>query len=659
MGKMILTKKQKKERNRILLALCLYFAVILAEHALLRAGLLHGIWTNHWVRMIPYLVPYFLVGGSVVKNALIGIRNLQRFDESFLMTLATIGAFAVGENAEACAVMLFYQVGEFFQDYAVNKSRGSIQELMEIAPEFANRIAEDGSIETIDPDDVQIGDLLAIRPGEKIPVDGVVEEGTSMVNTAALTGESVPRSVHKNDEILSGCVNGEGLLKIRASKEYEDSTVSRILELVEDATSKKSRTENFITRFARWYTPLVVLGALVLAIIPSIITRDPLTWIYRACTFLVISCPCALVISVPLSFFGGIGAASRAGVLVKGSNYLELLAQMDTVVSDKTGTLTKGAFTVTKTSPARGVTEQKLLETAAAAEGLSTHPIAVSIRSAAGNPAVPSGNESVENVSGRGLIAKVGEHGKHMVCVGNAQMMHERGISFQEEYDDASTIVYVAEDQQYLGAIFISDTVKDEAEEAIREMKKEGVRQVVMLTGDRKAVGEAVGSRLGVDRTYTELLPADKVEKVEELLEEERQNHKKLAFLGDGINDAPVLARADVGIAMGSLGSDAAIEAADVVIMDDNLNRIPLVIRIARRTVRIARQNIVFALAVKALILILGALGIAGMWAAVFADVGVAMICIINAMRLLNRKGFSSRGTAEVSSRTETSRIPD
>lgn len=659
MGKMILTKKQKKERNRILLALCLYFAVILAEHALLRAGLLHGIWTNHWVRMIPYLVPYFLVGGSVVKNALIGIRNLQMFDESFLMTLATIGAFAVGENAEACAVMLFYQVGEFFQDYAVNKSRGSIQELMEIAPEFANRIAEDGSIETIDPDDVQIGDLLAIRPGEKIPVDGVVEEGTSMVNTAALTGESVPRSVHKNDEILSGCVNGEGLLKIRASKEYEDSTVSRILELVEDATSKKSRTENFITRFARWYTPLVVLGALVLAIIPSIITRDPLTWIYRACTFLVISCPCALVISVPLSFFGGIGAASRAGVLVKGSNYLELLAQMDTVVSDKTGTLTKGAFTVTKTSPARGVTEQKLLETAAAAEGLSTHPIAVSIRSAAGNPAVPSGNESVENISGRGLIAKVGEHGKHMVCVGNAQMMHERGISFQEEYDDASTIVYVAEEQQYLGAIFISDTVKDEAEEAIREMKKEGVRQVVMLTGDRKAVGEAVGSRLGVDRMYTELLPADKVEKVEELLEEERQNHKKLAFLGDGINDAPVLARADVGIAMGSLGSDAAIEAADVVIMDDNLNRIPLVIRIARRTVRIARQNIVFALAVKALILILGALGIAGMWAAVFADVGVAMICIINAMRLLNRKGFSSRGTAEVSSRTETSRIPD
>lgn len=659
MGKTVLTKKQKKERNRILLALCLYFAVILAEHALLHAGLLHGIWINHWVRMIPYLVPYFLVGGSVVKNALIGIRNLQMFDESFLMTLATIGAFAVGENAEACAVMLFYQVGEFFQDYAVNKSRGSIQELMEIAPEFANRIAEDGSIETIDPDDVQIGDLLAIRPGEKIPVDGVVEEGTSMVNTAALTGESVPRSVHKNDEILSGCVNGEGLLKIRASKEYEDSTVSRILELVEDATSKKSRTENFITRFARWYTPIVVLGALVLAIIPSIITRDPLTWIYRACTFLVISCPCALVISVPLSFFGGIGAASRAGVLVKGSNYLELLAQMDTVVSDKTGTLTKGAFTVTKTSPARGVTEQKLLETAAAAEGLSTHPIAVSIRSAAGNPAVPSGNESVENVSGRGLIAKVGEHGKHMVCVGNAQMMHERGISFQEEYDDASTIVYVAEDQQYLGAIFISDTVKDEAKEAIREMKKEGVRQVVMLTGDRKAVGEAVGSRLGVDRTYTELLPADKVEKVEELLEEERQNHKKLAFLGDGINDAPVLARADVGIAMGSLGSDAAIEAADVVIMDDNLNRIPLVIRIARRTVRIARQNIVFALAVKALILILGALGIAGMWAAVFADVGVAMICIINAMRLLNRKGFSSRGTAEVSSRTEPSRIPD
>lgn len=632
-----LTKKQKKERNRILLGLILYVAVILAEHALRRAGLLTGMLSSHWVLMVPYLVPYFIVGGSVVKNAMIGIRNLQMFDESFLMFLATIGAFAVGENAEACAVMLFYQVGEFFQDYAVNKSRGSIKELMEIAPEYANRLREDGSIETVDPDDVQIGDILVIRPGEKVPVDGIVEEGSSMVNTAALTGESVPRSVKAEDEILSGCVNGEGLLKIRASKEYEDSTVSRILELVEEATSKKSKTENFITRFAHWYTPVVVLGALALAIIPSIITRDPWTWIYRACTFLVISCPCALVISVPLSFFGGIGAASREGVLVKGSNYLELMAQLDTVVSDKTGTLTKGAFTVTKTSPAEGVTDRELLDAAAAAEGLSTHPIAVSIRRAAGKAGVPSGEESVENVSGRGLIARVGEN---TVYVGNAKMMQEHGIDFREEEDDASTIVYTAENDRYLGAIFISDTVKEEAADAIREMKQEGVRQVVMLTGDRKEVGEAVGERLGIDRTYTELLPADKVEKVEELLKEERRDKKKLAFIGDGINDAPVLARADVGIAMGSLGSDAAIEAADVVIMDDDLKRIPLVIRIAGKTVRIARQNIVFALVVKFLILILGALGLAGMWATVFADVGVAMICIINAMRLLNRKAF-------------------
>ncbi|WP_409336908.1 heavy metal translocating P-type ATPase [Eubacterium sp. F2] len=639
-----LTKKQRKERNRIVLALIIYVIIVAGEHILKRMGLLTGVFSSHWVLMILYLLPYFIAGGDVVKNALIGIKNLQMLDESFLMFIATMGAFVVGENAEACAVMLFYQIGEFFQDYAVNKSRGSIKDLMEIAPEYANLLHDDGSVETIDPDDVEIGNILVIRPGEKVPVDGVVVDGASMVDTAALTGESVPRSVGKDDEILSGCINGEGLLKIRASKEYEDSTVSRILEMVEDATSKKSRTENFITRFARWYTPLVVLGAVILAVIPSIITRDPLTWIYRACTFLVISCPCALVISVPLSFFGGIGAASREGVLVKGSNYLELMAELDTVVSDKTGTLTKGEFTVTKTSPASGVTEQELLETAAFAEGLSTHPIAASIRRAAGKSGNPAGLESVDNVSGRGLIAK---SGGRSIIVGNAKMMQEHGISCSEERDDAATIVYVAENGKYLGAIAISDVVKPEAAEAIREMKEEGVRQVVMLTGDRKQVGEAIGSRLGIDHTYSELLPDGKVQKVEELLNEERENKKKLAFLGDGINDAPVLARADVGIAMGSLGSDAAIEAADVVIMDDNLDRIPLVIRIARRTVRIARENIVFAIAVKLIILLLGALGLAGMWAAVFADVGVAIICIINSMRMLNRKAFQRKSLPE------------
>jgi Cd2+/Zn2+-exporting ATPase len=639
-----LTKKQRKERNRIITALVIYVILAAGEHILRRMGLLTGVFSSHWVLMIPYLLPYFIAGGDVVKNALIGIKNLQMLDESFLMFIATIGAFVVGENSEACAVMLFYQVGEFFQDYAVNKSRGSIKDLMEIAPEYANLLHEDGTVETIDPDDVEIDNILVIRPGEKVPVDGVVVDGSSMVDTAALTGESVPRSVRKDDEILSGCINGEGLLKIRASKEYEDSTVSRILEMVEEATSKKSRTENFITRFARWYTPLVVLGAVILAVIPSIVTRDPLTWIYRACTFLVISCPCALVISVPLSFFGGIGAASREGVLVKGSNYLELMSELDTVVSDKTGTLTKGQFTVTKATPASGVTEQELLGTAAFAEGLSTHPIAASIRRAAGKSGNPDGLESVDNVSGRGLIAK--SNGRTII-VGNAKMMQEHGISCSELCDEAATVVYVAENDRYLGAIAISDVVKPEAAEAIHEMKEEGVRQVVMLTGDRKQVGEAIASRLGIDHTYSELLPDGKVQKVEELLDEEKENKKKLAFIGDGINDAPVLARADVGIAMGSLGSDAAIEAADVVIMDDNLERIPLVIRIARKTVRIARENIVFAIAVKLLILLLGALGLAGMWAAVFADVGVAIICIINSMRMLNRKAFQMKSLPE------------
>lgn len=627
-----LTKKQKRKLTHIIIALILFFVLVIGEHVLEKMGMLAGIFSNHFILMIPYLIPYFLVGGEVVRNALLGIKNRQMFDESLLMFIATVGAFVIGENSEGVAVMLFYQVGEFFQDYAVNKSRGSIKELMEIAPEYANLIHDDGSVETIDPDDLEIGDVLMIRPGEKVPVDGVVLEGESMVNTAALTGESVPRTVHPEDEILSGFVNGEGLLKIRASKEYDDSTVARILEMVEEATSKKSKTENFITKFAHWYTPLVVFAALALAIIPSIVTRDPATWIYRACTFLVVSCPCALVISVPLAFFGGIGAASRAGILVKGSNYLELMSQLDIVVSDKTGTLTKGDFTVVRTVHAPGVSEDELLRDAALAESMSTHPIANSIRKAAASEAVLHSEETVENVSGKGLIARtsVGE-----ILVGNSTLLRDAGIDVDEQNDDVSTIIYVAKDKKYLGAMFIADEVKPESQDAISEMKKEGVRKTVMLTGDRKQVADAIGSRLGLDEVYSELLPNDKVDRIEELL---HQPHRALAFIGDGINDAPVLARADVGIGMGNLGSDAAIEAADIVIMDDDLRKIPKVIRIGRRTVRISNQNIVFALAVKLAILGLSAFGLAGMWAAVFGDVGVACICIINSMRMLARR---------------------
>ena len=624
---MTLTKKQKKELRDILIALGLFLVLEVLEHA----GL--SFMENRWISFALYLIPYLIVGLPVLRKAFLGIRNLQMFDESFLMTLATIGAFATGENAEACAVMLFYQVGELFQQYAVGRSRRSITDLMEIAPEFAHIQREDGSLETVDPDEVRIGDVLVVKPGEKVPVDGVILEGDSLIDTAALTGESVPRRGKAGDSIISGCINGEGALKIRAEKEYDDSTVARILEMVEEAADKKSRTETFITRFAHWYTPIVVVGALALALIPSIITKDPATWIYRACTFLVISCPCALVISVPLSFFGGIGAASRIGVLVKGSNFLELMAHLDTVVSDKTGTLTKGEFKVQSTEPAPGVTPQRLLETAARAEGLSTHPIAASIRQAAG-VSVGQNPEETENISGKGLLAKVGGHA---VLVGNAGLMKDYGIDFVETKDPASTCVYAAEDGHFLGAILIADAVKPEAAAAVAAMKREGVRKVVMLTGDRKPVADAVAEKLGVDEVWSELLPGDKVTKVEKILQASRPagGSAKVAFIGDGINDAPVLTRADVGIAMGSMGSDAAIEAADIVIMDDDLRRIPAVVRIARKTVGISWQNIIFALAVKVLILILGALGIANMWAAVFADVGVAILCILNAMRIL------------------------
>lgn len=701
--------KLKKELQKILTALAIFFAMMLVD----KTGLCPLIFAHRLPSLIAYLIPYLLCGYDVVRKAVLGIKNRQPMDESLLMFVATIGAFATGENSEAVAVMAFYLVGEWFQKYALGKSRKNIASLMDIVPEEANVERADGSIETVDPDDVEIGDILVIRPGEKIPVDAEVLSGESMVNTAALTGESVPRSVHPGEAVISGCINGEGLLRVKATKAFEDSTVSKILELVENASEKKSKTENFITRFARVYTPIVVYAAIALAIVPSILTRDPATWIYRACTFLVVSCPCALVISVPLAFFGGIGAASSNGVLVKGSNYLELLSHLHTVVSDKTGTLTEGNFQVSEVLPAPGVEKAELLRMAAFAEGMSTHPIAKSIRdayaaevatsdtteSSATSAAASSSSETdaeteaktgsaadsastsaslvtdTVNVSGQGLIATL--TGRR-IFVGNAKLMQAYGIDFTEATNAAATVSYVAVDEnaslqadaasaagnlmgsertdggsigtgkekggiRFLGAILIRDQLKPEAKDAIAEMKREGVQNVVMLTGDRKAVGEAVGQELGLDHVYTDLLPQDKVEKVEELLAEldhhgRQQDKAELAFIGDGINDAPVLARADVGISMGSMGSDAAIEAADVVIMDDDLARIPIVIRIARRTVAISTQNIVFALFVKILILVLTAFGLTNMWIAVFGDVGVAVLCILNSMRLLTIK---------------------
>lgn len=635
-----MSKKLKKQLKQILIGLAIFAVLMAVEHTCGFPGVLG----TRWGELVLYLIPYLIAGRDVVKKCFLGIMNRQLLDECFLMTLATVGAFVTGENSEAVAVMLFYQVGEWFQSYAVGKSRKSITELMDIAPDFANVERDDGSIEEVDPEEVQIGDTLVIRAGEKIPVDGTVLEGQSMVNTSALTGESVPRSAVPGDQIISGCINGEGLLKIRAEKKYEDSTVAQILELVENASSKKSKTENFITRFARYYTPIVVAGAVILALIPPIFTGNWMNWMMRACTFLVISCPCALVISVPLSFFGGIGAASNIGVLVKGSNYLEQMAHLDTVVSDKTGTLTEGVFHVTRVVPAEGVSEEAVLRNAAIVESLSTHPIAKSIQAAYTEVLEPGLARDARNISGQGLVAKVGDS---TVCVGNKRLMEENGIDYREIQDGESTVVYVAADGKFQGAILISDEIKASAVKAIREMKQEGVRHVVMLTGDRKGIAEAVAEKLSVDEFRAELLPADKVQAVEELLarmsgdkKDGSNSKKKLAFIGDGINDAPVLSRADVGIAMGSMGSDAAIEAADVVIMDDDIGKIPRTIRIARQTVGIAYQNIAFALFIKILFLILGALGIIGMWWAVFADVGVAVICILNSMRMLKRKGL-------------------
>ena len=648
-----MSEKLTKERNRVVLSVILFLVLMLIEKMKLIP-----IFNEHPLFFLPlYLIPYFISGYDVVRECFLGIKNRRPFDEALLMTVATVGAFFAGEFAEAVAVMVFYQVGELFQSYAVGRSRASIKELMDIVPEYANVEREDGSIETVDPDEVEIGDILLIKAGEKVAVDGIVRSGESMVNTAALTGESVPRSVVPGDTIISGCINGEGLLRVEATKCFEDSTVSKILELVEEASEKKSKTENFITRFARIYTPIVVFAALALAIIPNLgllfgvligvfpmsiwQAHPPITWLYRACTFLVVSCPCALVISVPLSFFGGIGAASGEGILVKGSNYLELISKLSVLVTDKTGTLTKGNFVVERLCPAEGISEEELLFAAASAENGSTHPIAKSILHAyqegdfAGrNLLIP---KETENRSGKGLIAKVADS---QILVGSGRLMEEFSIAYFEEEEKSATVCHVARDGMYLGKITIADEIKESSHEAIMKMKLEGVKEVVMLTGDSRPVAEEVGRALGVDQVYSELLPAGKVEKVEELIKKLEKNGKQegyLAFVGDGINDAPVLSRSDVGIAMGAMGSDAAIEAADIVIMDDDLTKIPRVISIGRRTVRIATENIVFALGVKILVLLLSAFGIANMWAAVFADVGVTVICIVNAMRLLGK----------------------
>lgn len=621
-----MTKKQKKMLYRIIVTFLLFAVLMVCEHT----GRMDGL--NKIVLFVIYLVPYLVIGYDIVYKAARNISHGQVFDENFLMMIATFGAFGVGEYSEAVAVMLFYQVGELFQGYAVGKSRQSISDMMDICPEYAN-IEEDGVLKQVDPDDVEVGSIIVVKPGERIPLDGIVVEGESLIDTAALTGESVPRSAKVGDEIISGCVNGSGTLKVKTTKEFDDSTVAKILELVENASSKKAKVENFITRFAKYYTPVVTIGAVILAILPPLILGGGWAeWIQRACIFLVISCPCALVISVPLGFFGGIGAASKIGVLVKGSNYLEAVAEMTTIVFDKTGTLTKGEFKVTDVITENG-SKEELIELAALGEGYSNHPIANSIREAYGKELDLNRVTNTEEIAGHGIKAVIG--GK-TVLLGNEKLMKSESI-FYTPCKSMGTVVYVACNGVFEGAVVISDTIKDGAKEAIHDMKQVGVRHTVMLTGDRKEAAETVAQTLGIDEVHAELLPGGKVEQVEALLKAEKEK-ERLAFVGDGINDAPVLTRADIGIAMGSMGSDAAIEAADIVLMDDDVTKIASVVRIARKTLRIVKQNIVFALAIKALVLILGALGMANMWEAVFADVGVSVIAILNSMRTLNEK---------------------
>ena len=635
-----LTRKQRKMLYRILAAAALLITVKLSS------GLTA---VPNWLEWALYLAPYAVIGWDVLWKAVRNILNGQVFDENFLMALATVGAFATGEYAEAVFVMLFYQTGELFQDYAVGRSRQSIAALMDIRPDTANLELEDGSLEEVDPEDVEVGAVVVVRPGERVPLDGEVIEGASALDTAALTGESVPRDVAAGDAVISGCVNQSGLLRVKVTKLCEESTVSKILDMVENAGEKKSASENFITRFARYYTPCVVIAALALFLLPAIaLTLLPSSaqpaflagtnwtgWLHRALIFLVISCPCALVISVPLSFFGGIGGASKCGILVKGSNYLETLARTETVVFDKTGTLTQGSFTVTALHPAGGVTEDALLEAAALAESWSSHPISVSLRRACGKDLDPSRVTDVEEIAGHGVTAKV--DGK-AVSAGNSRLMEKEGVQW-EPCDLPGTIVHVTVEGNYAGHILISDLPKPEAKTLAEGLKAAGVKRTVMLTGDTEAAAKAVARDLGIDEYHAQLLPADKVERVEALLAKKSPS-AALAFVGDGINDAPVLTRADVGIAMGALGSDAAIEAADVVLMDDNPAKIATAMRISRKTLRIVKQNIWFALGVKGAVLLLGAFGAATMWEAVFADVGVAFIAILNAMRCLHVDEF-------------------